>query len=434
MYNKLLVRAVICASLITGCWVTASGAKIVEKILVIVNDETITKTELDEQLAKAKAEQRQIFQLQGRAYTEEQLSAEVEKLEPTVLEEMIGEVLVIQQAVRLGMQVPDVEVQQYISNLKSQSESDEAFLAAIEAEGYTLDSFRKQITRTLLYKKLIDQEFGLELRVTDEEVRRFYRENRDQFPSKSDTVRLKSIFIRFHTTEDDKEKALRRAENILNQCRNGADFGKMAEDFSDHELTNATGGDMGYFIPGTNTHNPRLEEVASKLSVGEMSNLIDGPGGYDIIKVTAIDGGRVRAQRIHIAVRPDPESERAAEVKANSISEELANGADFVDLVKMYSDDPMAGDANGDWGEVSIDEMAPSLRGAFDLFEEGEVSRPVKTPLGLHILKVIERRDLTDDEMKQLRTYLQETRLREKLSDYSGRLREEAYIHRLAED
>ena len=430
------------------CWIAPSEAKIVESIVVIVNDDIITKTELDDRLSK----ERQVLQRLFR-YDEARLSAEMEKAKPEILELMIDEILFTQEAVKKGIQVSDTEIQQFVNSLKNQYGSQEALEEALRAEGYTLDSFEREKKRTLLLQRLIEQKFGSELDVSDEEVRRFYRENRDEFPGRSDAVKLKHIFIKFHTTEADKEKALGRAENILKRGKKGEDFGKLATEFSDHEPTKASGGDMGYFIPGMGKHDPKLEEVASQLAVGGISDLIESPGGYDIIKVTersplnpsSTEGGfedealtsgdfKVRAQRIFIAIWPSPASEDAAEEKANSIFEELKNGADFVGLVKQYSDDPLAKDKDGDWNEVSIDAMSPGLRGAFDSLDEGQISRPVKTPFGFHIFKVVKRQALTDDEMEQLRELLRQKRLQEKLSEYSKKLRENAYIQKLAED
>jgi peptidyl-prolyl cis-trans isomerase SurA len=214
----------------------------------------------------------------------------------------------------------------------------------------------------------------------------------------------------------------------VKRARAGDDFAELVSEFSDHEISKASGGDMGYFIPGLGKYDLKLEEAASKLAVGEVSDPIEAPGGYDVIKSTDIDSNKVRARRIHIAARPDPASEKTAEEKANSILEELKNGADFVELVKKYSDDPLAADRGGDWEDVPIDSMGPELRGSFDSLEEGEVSRPVKTPLGIHIFKIVERNDLTDDEIEQLREFLQREKLQEKLSEYSKKLSEKAFI------
>jgi peptidyl-prolyl cis-trans isomerase SurA len=403
--------------------------KIVERILVIVNDSIITETELDDRLSKEEQVLQRLFQ-----YDEARLSAEMEKARPEILELMIDEILFTHEAIKKGIQVSDTEIQQFVSSLKNQYGSQEALEKALEAEGYTLDSFKKEKKRTLLLQRLIEQRFGPELNVTDEAVNQFYRENRDEFPGRSDTLALKHIFVKFHTTEVDKEKAFGRAENILKRGKNGEDFGELATQFSDHEPTKASGGDMGYFIPGMGKHDPKLEEVASRLAVGEISDLVESPGGYDIIKVTGIEDGKVKAQRIFIAIWPSPASEGAAEEKADSIFEQLKNGADFVDLVKQYSDDPLAKDKDGDWNEVFIDAMSPGFRGAFDSFDEGEISRPVKTPFGFHIFKVVKRQDLSDDEMEQLRELLRQKQLQEKLSEYSKKLRENAYIQKLAED
>ncbi len=406
-----------------------SSGKVVEKILVIVNDDIITKTELDDRLAKSKEMMRELYN-----YDEERLSKEMEEARPEILNQMIDELLFTQEAVKKGVQISDIEVQKYINAVRDQYGSDESFREALEAEGYTLESFKREQKRALLLQELIKQKFGQEMNVTDDDVKQFYRENRDQFPARSDSVKLKHIFIMYNTTDEDKEKALRRAQYILNRARGGDDFGELAKEFSDHEITRASGGDMGYFLPGVGKYDFKLEEAASKLSVGEISEPIEVPGGYEIIKVTHIDGKRVRAQRIHIAVRPDLESEKAAQEKANSILEELKNGADFVDMAKKYSDDPLAADRDGDWKDILIDSMGPELRNSFESFEEGEISQLVKTPLGIHIFKIVSRQDLTEDEVEQLRQFLQRKRLQEKLDEYSKKLEKEAFIKILAEN
>lgn len=410
-------------------WAVSSSGKIVEKILAIVNDDIITKTELDERLAKSKEMMREVYN-----YDEERLSKEMEEARPEILDQMIDELLFTQEAVKKGVQVSDAEVQKYISVARGQYGSEESFRDALKAEGYTLESFKREQKRALLLQELIKQNFGQEMNVTDDDVKQFYRENRDQFPARSDSVKLKHIFIMYNTTDEDKEKALRRAQYVLNRARGGDDFGELAKEFSDHEITKASGGDMGYFIPGVGKYDFRLEEAASKLSVGDISEPIEVPGGYEIIKITAIDGKRVRAQRIHIAVRPDPESEKAAQDKADSILEELKNGADFVDVAKRYSDDPMAADKDADWKDILIDSMGPELRNSFESFEEGEISQLVKTPLGIHIFKIVSRQDLTGDEVEQLRQFLQRKRLQEKLDEYSKKLEKEAFIKILAEN
>lgn len=410
-------------------WIAVSEAKIIERILAIVNDDIITQTELDERLVKEKEMLKVFYQ-----YDEERLAQEMEKNRPEALGRMINELLFIQEAVKKGMRVTDAEVQQFISTLKKQYGSTEEFQKALAAEGYTEYTFMKERKRAVLRDKLIKQEFGSELEVTDEEVRQFYKGNRDKFPGKEDTVKLKRIFIKFQTTEADKQDAFLRASDLLKRCKDGADFGEMAEAFSDHEPTKSSGGDMGYFYPGMGQHDPMLEKTASKLAIGEISDLMETPAGYDFIKVTDLKENAIRAQRISITIRPTLESEKAAEEKINSVAAELQNGADFVALAEQYSDDPLVKENSGDWKEISIDLMTPELRKSFNSFDLDEISQPVKTPLGIHIFKITEVRDLTEDEMERVRRFLSDTRLDEKLEEYSKKLREKAYIQMLAEN
>jgi peptidyl-prolyl cis-trans isomerase C len=113
---------------------------------------------------------------------------------------------------------------------------------------------------------------------------------------------------------------------------------------------------------------------------------------------------------------------------------ELKNGADFTQMVKKYSEDPTTKEKGGDWVELPIDNMGPELRDAFDSLDSGSLSRLVKTPIGFHIFKIDEKKDLTTDEIEQIRRYLSEKKLQDKLGEYSKKLRETAYIQRLADN
>ena len=106
----------------------------------------------------------------------------------------------------------------------------------------------------------------------------------------------------------------------------------------------------------------------------------------------------------------------------------LKDGADFMDMVTKYSDDPLAIEKNGDWKEIPIDMMTPDLQNSFDSFSEGEISRPVKTPVGIHIFKIEARQDLTKEEIEDLKKSLSNKRFNEKIEEYSKKLREKAYI------
>jgi parvulin-like peptidyl-prolyl isomerase len=429
MYLKQLIVFTLCAFLTFTIFVPGSSGKVVEKILVIVNDDVITKTEFDDRIDKTKAQLQQLYK-----YDDTRVNTEISKAKPQILDTMIDEILFIQEAMKRNIQISDAEVQKEIDIIKKQFQSDKEFNTALEAEGYTLESLKREKKRTLLLQELIKQKFMQELIVTDDEVKTFYNENKDQFSKKEDTVKLKQLLIKFNLTPEDKEKTRQRAENLLKQCQEGADFGEMASKFSDDPATRANKGDIGYFIPGTGEY-PELDEIVPKLAVGEISGLIEIPEGYDILKVTEISkDGKIRLQRIYVAILPDPASEKATEEKANSILKELKNGADFTQIVKKYSDDPSTKEKGGDWVELPIDNMGPELRGAFDSLDSGSLSRLVKTPIGFHIFKIDEKKDLTTDEIEQIRRYLSEQKLQDKLGEYSKKLRETAYIQRLADN
>jgi peptidyl-prolyl cis-trans isomerase SurA len=408
-----------------SCLILNTNAKTIEKILVIANDEIITQTEFEERLAKTREMFKQVYK-----YDDKKLADEVEQVKPQILETMIDEILFVQEAMKRNIQVSDNDVLKEIDALKKQFATDKEFTDALEAEGYTIDTLKREKKRTLLLQELIKQKFTTELVVADDEIYKFYQENRDQFPGREDTVKLKHILIKYNLTQANRDEAKQKAELALKQCLDGADFTEMVEKFSDDPGTKANKGDMGYFMPGAGQF-PEIEDAASKLGVGQISNLIETPDGYDIIKITDKNNeGQIKAQIIHIAVWANPEEEKAIEEKVNSIVQELKNGANFVEMVKKYSDDTLTKEKDGDWMDIPIENMGADLRGAFDTFEVGVISRPIKTPQGIHIFQIAEKKKLTDAEVEQIRKFLSEKKLQDKLSEYSAKLKESAYIRR----
>ncbi len=410
-------------AIIISLFITNTEAKIIERILVIVNDEIITQTEFDDRLDRTREMFRQVYK-----YTDAKLAQEVEKAKPQLLDTMIDEMLFIQDAVKRSIQITDAQVLKEIDTLKKQFKSDQEFNQALEAEGYTLDSLKREKKRELLLRELINQQFVSDLTVTDDEVRKFYQENKDQFPGRHDVIKLKHLFLKFNFTQENKDKAKQKAEMVLDQIKNGADFTEMVAKFSDDPATKANKGDMGYIMP-LNGEFPEIEDVASKLNVGQVSDLIETINGYNIIKVTdkRNDGG-IRIQIIFISILSDQSEEKRVEDKINSILQELNNGADFVEMVKKYSDDSKSKAKDGDWLEVPIESMGTDLNAAFYSFDIGSISKAVRTPQGFHIFKIVDRKDLSSDEMEQIRMYLSERKLQTKLSDYSKKLRETSYI------
>lgn len=423
MKFKFFLMLAFCVIALSFTTISYSSGKIVERILVIINDDVITQSEFDDRVAKTREQLRLLYK-----YNDTVLNEEIEKAKPQILDTMIDEILFIQDAMKRNIQVSDAQVQREIENIKKQFKTEKEFENAMKAEGYTMESLRKEKKRSLLLQELIKQKFASDLVIKDDEVKKFYRDNRDKFPAKNDTVKLKHLLLKFNLTKEDKEKARLRAEDVLRQCKDGVDFGEMALQYSDDPISKANKGNIGYFIPGTGDY-PEYEEVVTNLKPGEISDLIETPDGFDIIKVTDIKrDGRIGLQRIYIAIKPDPSAEKATLEKADSILKELKKGADFVQMVKKYSDDQLTKDKDGDWMEVNINNLSNEMKNAFNSLEVGEVSQPIRSFQGIHIFKIVDRKELSEDEMEQIRRYLSDVRLQEKLEEYSKKLRETAYI------
>lgn len=423
----IVIITVLFCSLVT----CIAHTKIIDKILVIVNNDVITKSDLEERLRQAKEQMRLVYN-----YNEARLNQEIEKMRSEILQLMIDELLFTQEAMKNNIQVPEDQIQEELDKIRKQYKSDEEFEKDLKSIGYTIESWKREKKEILLRQALIRQKFESQVRVSDEEVRKFFRENKEQFSQISESILLRHIFIKFNIKEEDRDRARQKAQSILERCKSGEDFTEIIRELSKEPNSGVMGGDMGYFIPGTGRFAPELEEHASKLAEGEISDLINGPQGFDIIKVTNIDKktGAVRASRIHIMLQPSQEEEMAVNEKVNQVLSELQKGAQFAELVRKYSDDIETRGNDGIWAEVSMDKLPLEIRNAFKSLEKGEVSQPVRTPQGIHIFQIADKQELSKEQIEQIRSYLVQRQLSEKLIAYSEKLRNNAYIRILAEN
>lgn len=181
-------------------------AKIVERVIAVVNDDIITQSELDFILFNRERELVQMFKL-DRQQAKERLQQEKHKL----LDEMIRRHLLIQEARKKKLDISEDELNETINRIKKQQniESDKEFENALLAEGYTLYSFREETKKKLMMEKLMAQEIGAKIEIVNSDIEKFYQENRDQFPDPDKTsltddekAQIREFLFRKHLEEE----------------------------------------------------------------------------------------------------------------------------------------------------------------------------------------------------------------------------------------
>jgi peptidyl-prolyl cis-trans isomerase SurA len=225
----------------------------------------------------------------------------------------------------------------------------------------------------------------------------------------------------------------RRAEDALRALRNGADFAQVAAAFS--EASDAlSGGNLGWRSGG------RLPTVFAdevrKMKVGEISGITRSSAGFHIVKLldkrthddsTVVDQTHAR----HILVRVNEVvSESDAKAKIDRYKSRIDDGANFEDLAKLNSEDSTSA-KGGDLGWLNPGDTVPEFDDAMKKLEVGQVSAPVRTPFGWHLIQVIERRrqDITADrERSDAQVAIRQRKSDEAFQDWVRQIRDRAYV------
>ncbi len=290
----------------------------------------------------------------------------------------------------------------------------------------------EEIARQSLMAKMVREKREMNIQVNRREVIDFYKNNKDSLPDLPESLHIANLLIKIKPGEESKSKAKARIESIFEQIKNGGDFQKMAREFSDDPGSAAAGGELGFFQRGELVKE--FEEVAYQLQPGETSEIVESSHGYHIIQLIERQGDKINCR--HILAKPEPtkEDELLTVNLIKEIYQKLTTKqATFEDLVKQYSEDETSKENNGDlgWWEKDMVQLK-EFRYVLKDLKPGDVSEPVKTQLGYHILKLIEIQesrpvDLTID-WDRVENFALQTKRQKEMKRWIDKLKENVYI------
>jgi peptidyl-prolyl cis-trans isomerase C len=202
----------------------------------------------------------------------------------SVLDQMIGYRLLAQEAANRKIAVTDAEIDGAVSQVRGQYPNEQAFNAAVAEQGMTAEIVRDQARTDLLVTKVLQAEVEPKLTVQDAEIGDYYAKNPDKFAG-DEAVHASHILIRVPEKADAaaKTKARARAQGVLAKVKRGADFGKLATELSEDPISGARAGDVGFFTHGQMV--PAFEAAAFAMQPGTISDIVESPFGFHIIKV-----------------------------------------------------------------------------------------------------------------------------------------------------
>ncbi|WP_418572092.1 peptidylprolyl isomerase [Intestinibacter bartlettii] len=210
-----------------------------------------------------------------------------DKIKQEVISYMIDNEVVYQQAQKEKIKVTDDEVNQKYSQIEKMLDTNQEYKKLLDDAGVDEDYLKETIKKDLAVQKYREN-FEQDLKVTDKEVEKYYKEHKDDFKEES----VEAYHILVSTLDDNnkpvddskKEELKSKAESLLKEIKNGGDFEKIAKENSDDKSSGKKGGYLGYFTK--DSKNAQFTKEAFKLEKGQVSNVFETPFGYEIVKVT----------------------------------------------------------------------------------------------------------------------------------------------------
>ncbi|HUU33969.1 MAG TPA: peptidyl-prolyl cis-trans isomerase [Vicinamibacterales bacterium] len=299
------------ALMLTAATGATLGADIIEQILVRVNGEIITKSDLEQRQVAAL---RQRPDVQGLRGDDAALAKLLSDVTPQVIVEAVDELLLLQRGKELGYVMGDEQFQNILENIRKENkiESDEQFQQALQQEGMTMLDLRRQLEKQMLVSRVQQAEVMGKISVTDEEVGSYYDQHKNEFAT-TPQVTLREILVTVAGTVDAvnvaaDEAARAKAEEIRTRLLAGEPFPRLAADLSD-AASKANGGLLGE-IPWEDV-SPELQRVLDAMKVGDVTEVLRTPRGYQILKIDARTDGSVKP----LADARDAVSEKVFESK-----------------------------------------------------------------------------------------------------------------------
>lgn len=394
-------------------------------IVALVNSVPITHVELQSRMENANA----MLAQQGQSISQARLRQEV-------LDLLIAEQLQLQEAKDLKLSVDDFTLEQAERSVAEQNGvSVTAMYQELAAGGIGRDQFRNQLRNQLTLMRVRERAVESRVRVSDQELDRYLREHPQELGQRvPDAINLGHILVVVPERASPAQEAelKKRIESAQAQLAQGRSLADVARDFSDASEARH-GGELG-LRPVTHYPDLFLQAIQGQ-PVGAIVGPIRSPAGYHLLQVLEHQSGGadmvVRNHARHILIKPS--SGRSAQEAGEllmEIRQRVENGEDFADLARQYSQDGSAGQG-GDLGWAGPGLFVPEFQEAIDELRPGDISRPIVSRYGLHLIQLLDRRQdkITQREQRELvRGQAREEKVQKEYIRWIEGLRARAFI------
>jgi peptidyl-prolyl cis-trans isomerase SurA len=435
MHFRTALRLTAACLLLIAATVQAQQSKprsivVVDRIVAVVNDEVITEREL---AARVDFALRQLAQ-QGTQPPARQV------LERQLLERTINDRVQMQHARDTGTRVDDAELDRAMLKIAEQNKMTVAELRTVLAkDNVPYDKFREDIRSEITLSRLREREVAQKIVVTESEVDNFIQSQMAQPGRDEFNVSHILVSVPEKATPEQIQERRVRAEQALAQIKGGADFRQVAAAVSDGPEA-LQGGLLGW---RESSRLPALFlDALRPMQAGQLSELLRSSNGFHILRLNERRGGAApvvvqQTRARHILIKTNElVSETEARNRILALKERLDNKADFAELARSRSEDTSAS-RGGELNWLSPGDTVPEFERAMDALKPGEISPPVRSPFGWHLIQVIERRnqDMTKEGQRlNARQTLRERKTDEAYQEWVRQLRDRAYVEQRLEN
>ena len=403
----------------------ANESQPVDRIVAVVNDEVITLHELNARLDFAVAQlQKQGTPLPPRG-----------ELERQMLDRLIMDKVQLQHARDSGMRIDDSQLEQALQRIAANNKMSLAkFRDALQKDGIPFAKFREEIREEMTIARVREREVNDKIVISEGEIDN-YLSGDSTAGNSAEEYEVAHILLRApeSASPEQIQKLKVKAEQVYERAKQGDDFAQLAATYSDAPDA-LKGGGLG--ARPLNRLPALFAEVVVKLKDGEVGPLLRSPNGFHLVKLVAKRGGAAlppveQTHVRHILIKVNEVvSETEARHKLEGLYDRIKHGEKFEELAKLYSQDGSAS-KGGDLGWIYPGDTVPDFERAMNALKPGELSQPIQSPFGFHLIEVLERRvqDVSADRQRAAaRQILRERKMDEAYQDWLRQIRDRAYV------
>jgi len=400
-----------------------AATEMLDQVVAVVDDDIVMASELRERVRTI------VDSIEARGMEmppEDELIREV-------LDRLILESIQMQMGDRYGVRISDQQLDAAMGRLAAQNQlSPEEFARLLEQEGQSYGEIRENIRREMVIARVQQGNVNQLIEITDQEVENYLSTEEGQKLVQPEYRIVHALLpIASEATQSEIEARRVFCKDLIERLRAGEDFDAVVA--AAEAQYSFTGGDLGWRklddLPTI------FQDVATELEYGEVADLFQSPSGFHIVKMADRRGAEMTVAQTkvrHILIKPSEIlSSDEARAKIVELKERIQGGEDFAALAREYSEDIGSAAEGGELGWTNPGQMVPQFENMMQSTATGELSEPVQSQFGWHLLEVQDRRekDMTEQMRRaQIQEFLHQRKYQEELDAWLRKIRDEAFV------